>query len=86
VLFCCIVYCSGSCILDLNEEGYDNIVKAIVARLVQDGQVDDGTSGLIAQVLHGRHKHQHATTFWDDVKGAGNLCECSIIILHNQVI
>ena len=43
-----------------------------MARLVQDEQVDDGTSGLIIQVLHGRHKHQHATTFWDDVKGAGN--------------
>lgn len=53
-------------------------MKAIVTRLVQDKQVDDdSTSGLIAQVLHGRHKHQHATTFWDDVKGE------MIIPIHN---
>ena len=53
----------------MNEEGYDNIVKAIVARLVQDEQVDEGTSALITQVLHGRHRHQHATAFWNDIKG-----------------
>ena len=40
-----------------------------MTRLVEDGQVDEGTSALIAQVLHGRHKHQHAATFWNDVKG-----------------
>ena len=59
----------GTFILDLNEEGYDNIVTAIVARLVEDEQVDDGTSALITQVLHGQHKHQHATAFWNDMKG-----------------
>ena len=63
-----VVLITGSCILDLNEEGYENIVKAIVARLVQDEQIDDSTSGLIAQVLHGRHKHQHPNTFWNNAK------------------
>ncbi|XP_065886531.1 anion exchange protein 2-like isoform X2 [Dysidea avara] len=59
----------GSCILDLVEEGYDSVVKAIVTRLVEDNHIDENTSALVGQILHGRHKHQHTVTFWDDVKG-----------------
>jgi len=62
-------YSIGSCILDLVEEGYDNVVKAIITRLIQDDQIDENTSALVGQILHGRHKHQHTVTFWDDVKG-----------------
>ena len=40
---------------------------------MEDEQVDDGTSALIAQVLHGRHKHQHATTVWDNAKGGATI-------------
>lgn len=49
-----------------------------MTRLVEDEQVDDGTSALITQVLHGQHKHQQATAFWNDMKGVFVLTLCKL--------